>query len=162
MVEITYQMVLSTLQTIALIVGVLYYVTTMRNQNKARQAQLYQGLFNKYSSEETNRHYLNIMQEEWREHENIIDELKPENKEKYLSFCVVSSYYEGIGVLIEENLLDLRPVATTSAISIKWYWETVRPFVERMRIEYPGYAQKSEYLYNRILEYERHHPELKT
>ena len=103
-------MILSTLQTIALIVGVLYYVTTMRNQNKARQAQLYQGLFNKYSSEEIYKHYLNIMQKEWREQDDIIEELKPENKEKYLSFCVISSYYEGIGVLVEENLLDLKPV----------------------------------------------------
>ena len=40
MVDITYQMVLSTLQTIALIVGIVYYITIMRNQNRSRQIQI--------------------------------------------------------------------------------------------------------------------------
>jgi hypothetical protein len=40
MVEITYQMVLSTLQTIALIVGIVYYLTIMRNtQRSQKQAE---------------------------------------------------------------------------------------------------------------------------
>jgi uncharacterized membrane-anchored protein YhcB (DUF1043 family) len=34
MVEITYQMVLSTLQTIALIVGIAYYLIIMRNSQR--------------------------------------------------------------------------------------------------------------------------------
>ena len=40
MVEITYQMVLSTLQTIALIVGIVYYITIMRNQQRTRELAL--------------------------------------------------------------------------------------------------------------------------
>ena len=40
MVEITYQMVLSTLQTIALIVGIAYYLIIMRNSQRTRELTL--------------------------------------------------------------------------------------------------------------------------
>ena len=40
MAEITYQMVLSTLQTVGLLVGIFYYVTTMRNAQKTRELTL--------------------------------------------------------------------------------------------------------------------------
>jgi hypothetical protein len=158
MVEMNIPLVLDVVRTAGLLVAVFYYITTLRNQNKARQASLYQALINKFSSEELNKHYLNIAQEEWREKDNIIDELDPTNKDKYLSFCVVGSYYEGISVLIEENLLDLKPIATASSDAIKWYWETVQPYVEHVRKTTPKYLSKSEGLYHKILEYEKQHP----
>ena len=40
MAEITYQMVLSTIQTIALVVGIVYYLTIMRNAQKTRELTL--------------------------------------------------------------------------------------------------------------------------
>jgi hypothetical protein len=52
MAEITYQMVLSTFQTVGILVGIFYYVTSLRNQNKARQAQLIARLYDKYSEPE--------------------------------------------------------------------------------------------------------------
>jgi len=40
MVEITYQMVLSTIQTVSLVVGIFYYITIMRNQQRTRELTL--------------------------------------------------------------------------------------------------------------------------
>ena len=40
MVEITYQMVLSTLQTVGLLIGIFYYIMTLRNAEKARELTL--------------------------------------------------------------------------------------------------------------------------
>jgi preprotein translocase subunit YajC len=40
MVEVTYQMVLSTIQTIALIVGIAYYMTISRKQQRTRELAL--------------------------------------------------------------------------------------------------------------------------
>jgi hypothetical protein len=37
MVDVTYQMVLSTIQTIALVVGIIYYLTIMRNQQRSQK-----------------------------------------------------------------------------------------------------------------------------
>ena len=40
MVDITYQIVLSTLQTVALVVGIAYYLFIMRNSQRNQQMQL--------------------------------------------------------------------------------------------------------------------------
>jgi len=40
MVEITYQMMLSTIQTVSLIVSIIYYITIMRNSQKTQQQAL--------------------------------------------------------------------------------------------------------------------------
>ena len=40
MVEITYQMVLNTVQTVSLVVGIIYYISIMRNQQRTRELAL--------------------------------------------------------------------------------------------------------------------------
>ena len=40
MVEITYQMVMSTIQTVSLVVGIIYYITIMRSQQRTREFAL--------------------------------------------------------------------------------------------------------------------------
>lgn len=40
MADITYQMVLSTIQTVSLVVGVIYYITIMRNSQRTRELTL--------------------------------------------------------------------------------------------------------------------------
>jgi hypothetical protein len=40
MVEITYQMVLSTLQTVGILEGIIYYLFIMRNSQRNQQMQL--------------------------------------------------------------------------------------------------------------------------
>ena len=64
MVEITYQMVLSTLQTIALVVGIIYYLIIMRNSQRTQQmqldtrrAQLFTQLYSEFSRPENLRLY---------------------------------------------------------------------------------------------------------
>ena len=49
MVDVTYQMVLSTLQTA---VALVYYGFQLRNQNKARLTQLYMQIANKFGDSE--------------------------------------------------------------------------------------------------------------
>ena len=53
MVEVTYQMVLSTLQTTGILVGIFYYIMTLNNTRKSqrltlesRQAQLFMQMLN--------------------------------------------------------------------------------------------------------------------
>ena len=59
MVEITYQMVLSTPQTLSLGVGVIYYIMTLQNTRKnqqltleTRQAQLFMTIYSRFYTNE--------------------------------------------------------------------------------------------------------------
>ena len=60
---------LSTLRDLVTISGVLialaYYILTLRNQKRTRQAQLLMGLYEKYSSEESREKSMEIQLWEW-------------------------------------------------------------------------------------------------
>ena len=56
MVEITYQIVLSTLQTVGILMGIFYYIMTLNNTRKnqemqleTRQAQLFMQIVNQFT-----------------------------------------------------------------------------------------------------------------
>jgi hypothetical protein len=94
MTELTYQMVLSTLQTAGLLVGIFYYVTTMRNAQKTREltlqsqelsrkaqehalktreAQLFMQFYSQHATDvwqNATRHIQNVVQ--WKDYDDFI------------------------------------------------------------------------------------------
>ena len=68
MVEITYQMVLSTLQKVGLLIGIVYYLIIMRNsqrnqqiQLETRKVQLFMQIYQQITSEETLKASMELM-----------------------------------------------------------------------------------------------------
>jgi len=121
MVEITYQMVLSTIQTIGILVGIIYYIFNMRNsqrnqqmQLETRQAQLFMNIYNQSYN---NPQFLDAMNKfrfiQWNtfdEYLALFDRANPENRENLLALQITIGFFEGVGVLVKENLLDIRLV----------------------------------------------------
>ena len=150
MVEITYQMVLSTLQTLSIMVGIGYYVLTLRNQDKARQAQLFMQLYNRFSDPEFLDHILEPWGREW----NDIDDYR----QKYLGveysrdLVVLMNFFEAFGVLLKKGLIDgdlLYEQIPTNAYTL---WEKYEPWAKWVREEanYPQYMRPWEYLANEM------------
>ena len=121
MVEITYQMVLSTLQTIALIVGIAYYLTIMRNSQrtrelslkaqeeaeKARQRELIFQRFQGYSLEYT-KAFADVTSytdwedaDDWHEKYGILA-----NPEAWSEYAYITSTYNLVGILLKEEVAD--------------------------------------------------------
>ena len=72
MVEITYQMVLSTIQTIGILVGIIYYIFSIRSsqrnqqmQLETRQAQLYMALLDRWNTKEFSKQRYDSYRMEW-------------------------------------------------------------------------------------------------
>ena len=160
MAEITYQMILSTLQTICLLVGITYYLITLKNQNKARQAQLFMNIHRETQSKEAQTDFLDIETIEMNSAEDWI-KLR-EDRESFTVIAKYLSYYEGIGVLVREGLIDVGLVAKLSSGNIIWFWEKYREGTIDIREHYnwPRWAIEVEYLYDKILDYAGKHPEL--
>ncbi len=112
MVEITYQMVLSTLQTAGILIGIFYYITTLRNQNRARQAQLLMQM-HIYRRNETKSLNLNFFEltskkmtgfQEYREKmENDID-FREASTARF-------GFNEVLGVFVKAGYFDIHNVA---------------------------------------------------
>jgi hypothetical protein len=176
------EMVLVDLQTIGVLVtavsvtfAAIYYIFTLRINMKTqqiaarsqeqtletRQAQLFMDI---YRTEAT---------KEFLSAQNIamglnlhdvkdFDEMT-KNDELRDSFYALGMHLEGMGVLVRENLVDVRLVSELCSGTILTWWEKFGPGILRCREvwDFPRYGIEQEYLAKRVVEYGREHPELK-
>ena len=73
-------------------------------------------------------------------------------------------FYEGLGVLVKNNLVPMRLIAETITGITRMYWEKFVPIVDDGRREFnlPRLHSETEYLYNELMKYIEEHPELRT
>ena len=173
MVEITYQMVLSTLQTVGLLVGIAYYITIMRNAQKTRemtlkaqehatetrQAQLSMQLVNGWSQPhlvEARAFYQKLGTTSYDEYVNLW-----KNPETEMQMRLWGCYCEGIGVLVRENYLDIKIVAGLLGGVVKNDWENIKDHTYKMRniSGMPRMWIEWEYLYHAMMKYAEENPE---
>jgi hypothetical protein len=156
MVEFTVPLLLDVIRTAGILVGIVYYITTVRNQNKARQLQILKGA-NLIGS------YMNPLYEaEFTDSDDF--------KEKYDIFTsneVSESFFryfnvlEELGVYVKEGLLDVKYVAQIGGGAIIGLWEKYMVVHEMYREMYgKRWFIEAEYLYDRVKDYFQMHPEL--
>jgi hypothetical protein len=178
MVEITLPIVLQILQTAGILVGIIYYLTIMRNSQRnqelsrkaqeqaleTRQAQLFMNIYNQsFANREWLGAYSKVMSTQWDDYDAHIRQRNEDNE--YLEASnYLSSFYEGLGVFVKEGLVDIRMVALTMTYMTTRYWERIAPIVYegRKRNNYPRFLSEFEYLYDELVKYLDEHPELKT
>ena len=138
MVEITYQMVLSTLQTIALIVGVLYYVTTMRNQTRARQVQTFNTIFNQMINQDFIRMQQELLRMEWNSYDDFEQKYGSDfNLDNTAKRYTLWYFWDGIGHLYRKGLIDkdtMYTLGTSGAVT--WVWDKFRSIIYEIRRRY--------------------------
>jgi hypothetical protein len=174
MAEITYQMVLSTLQTVGLLVGISYYILTLRNAQhtrelalkaqqqalETRQGQLVMGIYNNFASPPYQKAYRIVSRTTW----DSFDEFKElvQATEFSTSYTLIGNFFEGVGVLVKEELLDIRFVALLLSSHLRKFWEKTLPFIDEYRIEWNSQRvwSETEFLYNELIKYLEEHPEL--
>jgi hypothetical protein len=175
MAEITYQMVLSTLQTAGLLVGIFYYVMTLRNQRKnqelaleTRQAQLFMNIYDRRVNNpefDALQHKIGALRwKDWDEYQALFDYTNPETRDNHLAMSTIMYFYEGVGVLVKLNLVDIRLIAQLMGGGVLGFWEKVESIAEEAREHWygPGFLVETEYLYHEMIKYKEEHPEFGT
>ncbi len=176
MVEpISLQTVLTYLTLISVPVGVFYHIMTLRNTRKnqqltleTRQAQIFMNIYNNsFNNPQFWEYFQTIRLLQWKdldEYQAVFDYINPETRDNRLAITMILGFYEGVGVLVKENLLDIRMVALLMTGQTKEIWEKLEPVVEEYReyYNYPRWVSEYEYLYNELMKHLEEHPELKT
>ena len=161
MVEVTYQMVLSTLQTAGLLVGIFYYLISLNNQTKTRHMQIIQGVETSMTSKAGfNYEFMNAT---WEDYDDFMEKYGPDSgSDVWANNIAWVDAFELYGVYVREGMLDVRLVCLTSGGTYLNYWEKYGPiWVERRkRVNNPRAMIECEYLYHRIKDYFEKHPEL--
>ena len=177
MVEITYQMVLSTLQTAGILVGIFYYIMTLRNAEKAReltlksqehatetrQAQLYMQFFNRFSSEEGSDRALELLETEWENYEDFDRKYGIKNNRKFTAKRnQVFTEHDVIGYLLHKGLLDIDMVYQMNGYATTLVWNHFESIIKEQRRQFgwSDWMMWFEYLANEINEYRKNKPRL--
>jgi hypothetical protein len=171
MVEITIPIVLQFLQTAGILVGIIYYVMTIRTNQRnqqltleTRQAQLFQGVFNKLDGQWWDSLHM-LTQAEIKDYQDFSEKFYPMHEtELGIAQNRVGVVLEYIGVLVRENLLDIRFVALQISSATMLFWEKMAPIIQDWRDDAGSQRIyiEVEYLYNELVKYLEEHPELTT
>ncbi len=160
MVEITYQMVLSTLQTVGILVGIFYYIMTLKNtQELRRREQMY--LRFQIHDMDYMRAYSYIMSKEFKNNEEFLQHFDmSRNPEEFAYYIYIGTRYQNVGLLLREGKIDPDLVFEIfNPMVIIQLWEKILP-VEidtRLRNNHPDHYSAFEYLYN---EAKKRYPEI--
>jgi uncharacterized membrane protein len=158
--QVTFQTIISLLTLISLTIGVIYYIMSLRNQNKARQAQLLMNMYNALTASEVADYEFmlrNLEMKGIQDWEKIMD-----NREQYRAFNFWLVYYEGIGVMVREGYVEIGLVAKLLSGNIIWFWERYGEGIYNLRKElnWPRYSIELEYLHDKVVEYKKRNPDL--
>jgi hypothetical protein len=158
--------VLQSVSYVAGAVGVLLaainYILSTRNADKARQATLFMGIYEAYYSNDfrdSDYALFNIEMKNMDDWNRLV-----KDREMWNAFVQENLYLTGIGVLVRQNLIDIHLVTLLLSESVFWYWEKYRDGIMECRkgADYPRPGVEVEYLYNRISDYAREHPQLRV
>ena len=160
MAEITYQMVLSTLQTVGLLVGIFYYIITLQNAQKSRDAQIFLQFSNRMGSEKWQRGtqlFLDGLKFNSFSEMMSYSENNPEN---WSDIRYVQAALEDFGGMVRGGYLKVNIIAITTFTPIILVWEAMQPTIEEWRIHYPRMWSEIEYLYHQLILYKQRNPKL--
>ena len=149
-------MILSTLQTAGILVGIFYYIMVLRNQQKnqeisiksqaqateTRQAQLFMQLFDRWSDPVFAKVYGDYRYKNCASVNNDPNEIskiaieslfESYNPEVWIPIQTLAQYFEGISILVQKNLLDIETVERLLSGRLIWYWDATEKFIEQVR-----------------------------
>jgi len=169
MVDVSYQMMLSTLQTVALVVGISYYIMTLRNQQKSqkhaeetRQAQLFMGFYETYRNREFKKQFNSSISQQPDDYNDWLKKYGPvNNPDAWADWQTVAAYFNGIGVLLKKGFIDISLVEELLVHSVAIAWVRMGPIIKESRNDRETFSQSGgtnigfyhgfEYLYNELL-----------
>ena len=119
---------------------------------ETRQAQLFMQVYNRWSSRDFVKAYGLIRYKyRWKDVEDAWNQFSPEvNPEGYTDYQTHAIFFEGLGMLVREKLIDIRMVEDLFSQRIIWFWENAEPIYRWARelTQDPTMYDSFEYLYN--------------
>ena len=158
MVDITYQMILSTLQTVGLLVGIGYYIMTLRNQQKnqeislknqeetlkTRNATLFlQTLGQFLTNNEALKHIIRVEQHPFSSIEEYNELVK--DPDYFLSNTYLRVMCEFWGIFLKNDIIDIKMLSQFQPYWVPRFWEMNKEQIYLRRKEIPGFYQNIEY-----------------
>lgn len=141
------------LAALGILVAAMYYTLTVRNQNRTRQAQLFMQIYSVFRTEEFQDNITEILSWKWNDYDDFLEKYGPKtNPKAWRALGSVAGYFEGIGLMVNEKLIDISLVENLMSTHIIIFWEKINPLSIEFRRDFnrPQIDVWKEYLYNEV------------
>jgi hypothetical protein len=138
MIELsTLQAVREIITILGIIGGLSYYIVTVRNQHKSRQAQLFNQLYEGYTSPEANKTHIEMLAMEWGDyHEFEMKYGSDYNIDSAARRLGHMQWLNGVGLLLKEGLINIDLVYPTIGSGAIAVWTKFESVIREQRVRY--------------------------
>lgn len=139
---------------VSVVLGLGFTMLELRNLARTRRTDVIMRIYDRFGSKEMVEAIKSVGQLR-------SQSLEFPPKEALTGVTQVAIIFEGLGVLLEQNLIDIELVNSLFGPTLVSLWEPIQPVIQGMRksLKEPFFFSHFEYLYNRLAEYRREHPE---
>jgi hypothetical protein len=133
------------------LIGVVYYILDMRNQNRQRQTDMVMRLYATFGSAEFQRAYQKVRSLEFKDYSDYMKKYGQDLQVREEMYTV-TIFFEGIGLLAKKRLIEMELVDCLFGYPIRVTWEKVASVVKGLREveKTPGICEWFEYLCNEM------------
>ena len=135
------------------LVGVVLTLLELRNIVRTRHGELFLDLYDHYNDPEFVKCYSDVLFNwTWKDYEDWRGKYGPQNMEAYSLWAAVGNYFKGVGILVDEKLIDVRLVEKLMGEPFLKYWEKCEPVIKEFRkdYEFPKAWETAEHLYREM------------
>jgi len=156
MVEITLPIVLQIVQTVGILVGIVYYITIMRNAQRSRQTEMLMRLHESKYDREGLEALFTLMNLEWEDVDDYMEIYAgiTGKTEIPTMFESQSSYMDGLGYIVKNGIVDVDTVYHIAGRRILFFCFKLETIIKAFRDQSwgtPDYAENFEYLANEMI-----------
>ena len=137
--------------TASVVIGVVFTLLELRHLAKTRRTDVIMRVYDRFASKEMVEAIY------------VVGGLKPEalftfpQRNDLTAIMQIAVLFEGLGVLLDENLIDIKLVDSLFGPSLDSLWGPIYPVIKNMResLKQPFFFSHFEYLYNRLQAYRK-------
>jgi hypothetical protein len=122
-------------------VAAIYYAFQIRNQNRMRQTDLTVRLYQQLTSKPFMNYWRQAITREGKDYNEYV------KKQGAVELLQISTYFEGVGILLHRKLLDIDMARELFGEPMKSIWEKNEPILKEMHSDKCFWF---EYLYNEV------------
>jgi hypothetical protein len=136
---------------VSVVVGMIFTILELRHMARTRRTDVIMRIYDRFGSKEMVEAIYSI------------GKLRSETpttfppQDALTGPIQIAVIFEGLGVLLQQDLIDLKLVDSLFGPTLEALWEPIRPLIHGMRdsLKQPTFFSHFEYLYNRLNEYRK-------
>ena len=131
---------------VSIIVGIIFTILEVRHLNKVRRTDIIMNIYERFGTKEMIHAVNNVGAAEFT---NLTEYME---KHGLTDISQVAVLFDGVGVLLEEGLIDIKMVDRLFGPTLNLLWSRMKPVIVAMRIglNEPAFFAHYEYLVNRL------------